>query len=743
MSVNLGSGCFEIVDGAVTVIDGVIKTAENFEFSKVKVKKADSVISLRTDDFYKELCFRGYQHVEKFQLVREASATTEQAYGKICWDNNYVSFTDCMLQLIGIGNDSRDLFLPTGIRKITINPQRHEEILRRIADNEDEKVLDVLIDSNLKVMQSGGIEIWGLDASFVNRRRSPNEPVLEVYSFVPHFPTPTLSKLDMAKFSTELLLQNVPTLRPIVIEIDANDGKEPISEFIVQALDNFPLIVPDVTYLTEREVELKDVTVKADNLEVYSKISFLIKSNIVFDKAFFADAVEKLDASGLVLSRENEKLDSFEVHESFKFIACITLDNEWIYVLQRIKNKIEIIRKAIKIPAQIDDFKWLEDIKRVKEPTVIYSQIENNMNSSGIVGLVNCLRKEPNGQNFFCFLIEDGNAPDFDLNHDFYKNQLNLNLPINVFKNGQWGSYKHLTLPTDTTIRPRSDHCFVNLTSRGDMSSLTWMTGSLNPATDNLVKIHYAALNFRDIMVATMRISLDFEMENRIQRQYICGYEFSGIASGGRRVMGLAQSKAFATHMSEDEVMILEIPDMWSLEQAATVPVVYMTVYTAFFYTTTIERGKSILIHAGSGGVGLAAIRIAIAYDLEVFTTVSTDEKKTYLLETFPQLKSERIGNSRDTSFEQMVMELTEGKGVDYVLNCLSDEKMQASVRCLADNGCFLEVGKFDMLMKNKIHLNHFLRGITFKAVLFRVKDMMMNESRVKVSLNPSRCLSY
>jgi fatty acid synthase, animal type len=63
-----------------------------------------------------------------------------------------------------------------------------------------------------------------------------------------------------------------------------------------------------------------------------------------------------------------------------------------------------------------------------------------------------------------------------------------------------------------------------------------------------------------------------------------------------------------------------------------------VTVYIAFFESISIEKGKSVLIHAGSGGVGLAAIRVALGNGLQVFTTFSTDEKKTYLFNEFPQL---------------------------------------------------------------------------------------------------------
>lgn len=81
-----------------------------------------------------------------------------------------------------------------------------------------------------------------------------------------------------------------------------------------------------------------------------------------------------------------------------------------------------------------------------------------------------------------------------------------------------------------------------------------------------------------------------------------------------------------------------------SLRDAATIPVVYTTIYYAFFFYRPVTSGKTILIHAGSGGIGLAAIRIALAYGLEVFTTVSTEPKKKFIMDMFPQLKGKSIG---------------------------------------------------------------------------------------------------
>lgn len=177
--------------------------------------------------------------------------------------------------------------------------------------------------------------------------------------------------------------------------------------------------------------------------------------------------------------------------------------------------------------------------------------------------------------------------------------------------------------------------------------------------------------------------------------------------------------------------MTWNCPDNWTLEEAATIPVVYGTVYSAFFLTIKIEKGKSILIHAGSGGVGLAAIRVAFAYGLDVFTTVSTVEKKKFLLNLFPQLKEENVGNSRDTSFEEMIQTRTNGVGVDYVLNSLSGEKLQASIRCLGKGGKFLEIGKFDMAANTKIGLGYFLKEISFNAVL--VDNLFRSSHKAKM----------
>jgi fatty acid synthase len=331
-----------------------------------------------------------------------------------------------------------------------------------------------------------------------------------------------------------------------------------------------------------------------------------------------------------------------------------------------------------------------------------------------------------------CVFVDDASAPAFSLGNPFYYQILSYGLAINVLRNGQWGSYKHLLLQKNVIEPARYvTHCYANSLVRSDLSSLKWLQGPLfYKANSNIVNVQYASVNFRDIMLATGKLAIDTCGNTRMDQQCVLGYEFSGITGNGKRVMGMVNGGALSTHIKTENALLWDVPKDWDLSDAATVPVVYATVYVAFFMNANIQKGKSILIHAGSGGVGLAAIHIAFAYGLEVYTTVSTEEKKNFLLKEFPQLKKENIGNSRDTSFEDMIMLRTNGKGVDYVLNSLAEEKLRSSIKCLGHGGKFLEIGKFDTSNNNKIGLRDFLREISFHAIY--VDNMIKSDTQEK-----------
>ena len=249
-----------------------------------------------------------------------------------------------------------------------------------------------------------------------------------------------------------------------------------------------------------------------------------------------------------------------------------------------------------------------------------------------------------------------------------------------------------------------------------------------------IYRIAYAAMNFRDALLATKTIPI--EPQFSYKGSYI-GYEFSGYDENGNRVMGLSNGSAFASSVISTPRFIWQVPPIWTLEQAATVPMVYITVLYAFHIRGRIAPGQSVLIHAGTGGVGQAAISVALAHGCEVFTTVGTPEKRDFIKKHFPTIPDDHIGNSRDTSFEAQFMEVTHGRGVNVVLNSLAEDKLMATVRCLAVNGKFLDIGIYDAYKNTPLGMRPFLKNIEFHGIeLYHMQQEISFENQFSKLMN-------
>jgi NADPH:quinone reductase-like Zn-dependent oxidoreductase len=127
-----------------------------------------------------------------------------------------------------------------------------------------------------------------------------------------------------------------------------------------------------------------------------------------------------------------------------------------------------------------------------------------------------------------------------------------------------------------------------------------------------------------------------------------------------------------------------------SFAEAATLPIAYVTAAYSLRHLAGIRPGISVLIHAATGGVGLAALQVARAAGAEVFATAGSDVKRDYLR----SLGVEHVYDSRSTGFAASIREETGGAGVDIVLNSLTGELIPESLAALRDGGCFLEIGK-------------------------------------------------
>ncbi len=131
-------------------------------------------------------------------------------------------------------------------------------------------------------------------------------------------------------------------------------------------------------------------------------------------------------------------------------------------------------------------------------------------------------------------------------------------------------------------------------------------------------------------------------------------------------------------------------PVQLTFAQAATIPSAFLTSQYALHHLAKIKVGDRILIHAAAGGVGLAAIQLAQRSEAEIFATAGSPAKRKLLT----SLGVQYVMDSRSFDFADEIMKLTDGQGVDIVLNSLADEFIPRSVSVLAEDGRFIEIGK-------------------------------------------------
>ncbi|WP_156756197.1 acyltransferase domain-containing protein, partial [Actinokineospora pegani] len=153
----------------------------------------------------------------------------------------------------------------------------------------------------------------------------------------------------------------------------------------------------------------------------------------------------------------------------------------------------------------------------------------------------------------------------------------------------------------------------------------------------------------------------------------------------GDRVMGLMHA---AGEVCVDARMVAPIPAAWSWAQGAATPIVFLTAWYGLRDLGGLQAGERVLIHAGTGGVGMAAIQIAQHLGAEVFATAHPT--KQHLLRDMG-LDDDHIASSRTAEFGEKF------SGIHVVLNSLAGELIDASVRTMVEGGRFIEMGKTDL----------------------------------------------
>jgi NADPH:quinone reductase-like Zn-dependent oxidoreductase/NAD(P)-dependent dehydrogenase (short-subunit alcohol dehydrogenase family) len=287
------------------------------------------------------------------------------------------------------------------------------------------------------------------------------------------------------------------------------------------------------------------------------------------------------------------------------------------------------------------------------------------------------------------------------------------------------------TDPAEKWVLPSGEAWSLQVRERGTLDGIAFVPHVEAPLGSTEVRLSMRAtgLNFRDVLSALGMYPGD---------PGPLGYEGAGVVlevgdavrglSVGDRVMGLVHG-GFSPRARADYRHVVKIPAGLNDEQAAGIPIVFLTAYYALVDLAGLQPGEKLLVHAAAGGVGLAALQVGRHLGAEVFGTAS--EGKQWKLRE-QGLTDTHIASSRDTRFEAQFAAVT--GGIDVVLDSLSGEFVDASLRLLVPGGRFIEMGKTDVRDPSEVARAHRAMYRSFdlsEAGYERTQEMLAELSRL------------
>ena len=200
------------------------------------------------------------------------------------------------------------------------------------------------------------------------------------------------------------------------------------------------------------------------------------------------------------------------------------------------------------------------------------------------------------------------------------------------------------------------------------------------------VEVHYAGINFADTL---MRLGL---YQPRPPFPFTPGYEVSGVIHSlgpnvtefevGQRIVAAMPTGGQCSHVAVKVSRVIPIPDEMGLDEAAAMPVTYLTAHHMLHYLGHLKKGETVLIHGGAGGVGTAALQLCQWAGIEqVWATASGH--KSDIIKSFGGIPIDR----HNQDFAKIIKEATDGRGVDHILDPIGGDNLSKSLGCLAEEG--------------------------------------------------------
>jgi acyl transferase domain-containing protein/acyl carrier protein len=245
-----------------------------------------------------------------------------------------------------------------------------------------------------------------------------------------------------------------------------------------------------------------------------------------------------------------------------------------------------------------------------------------------------------------------------------------------------------------------------HLPETGNLSSVYYRQAARRRPAPGEVEIEVVAagLNFRDILLGLGVLPGG----PHVMLGHECAGRISGVGEGvtgwsiGDEVVALARP-CLASHVRTRASLVVARPRRFDFEQAAALPIAFLTAHYALNHLGRLQRGERVLVHSATGAVGLACLQLARRAGAEIYATAGTPDKRRML----ESLGVRKAMDSRALAFAGEVMEATGGEGVDVVVNSLSGEALARSLEVLRPGGRFIDLGKRDLLEGGQIPLRY------------------------------------
>lgn len=231
------------------------------------------------------------------------------------------------------------------------------------------------------------------------------------------------------------------------------------------------------------------------------------------------------------------------------------------------------------------------------------------------------------------------------------------------------------------------------------------------------IEVKASSINFRDI-AASMGIIDDYKLGDECAGVVLrvgSKVDKAAFQPGDRVVAWRPGQGAHRTILRNPASLCYKLGPM-PFAQATALPLILTTAYYGLIDVARLQAGEYVLIHSAAGGVGQMAVQLAQMVRANVIATVGSQAKRDFLKARYG-LKDDRIFSSRDDSFVQGVMRVTNGRGVDVALNSLAGKLLHATWSCVAAFGRFIEIGKRDIHENSKLDMDPFRKNVTFASV--------------------------